>query len=242
MNLLEVIPVIDLRKGDVVHARLGQRAAYRPVRSSLCEGSAPAAVVEGLLGLYPFPTLYAADLDAIEGNGDNLASLTALRRRFPALALWVDAGFRDPDQCLEWLRRDLGDPVLGSETQSGLGSLARLAASPAAGRTVLSLDFADDRFLGPAELLQPALWPSRVIVMTLARVGSGAGPDLARLSRLSVGGFGRRLYAAGGVRDADDLTRLQEAGAAGVLIASALHDGRIGREDLERFAGRPARR
>src|SRR5262249_42767856 len=49
MGLLQIIPVIDLRQGDVVHARLGERARYRPLQSILCEGSAPAAVVEGLM-------------------------------------------------------------------------------------------------------------------------------------------------------------------------------------------------
>jgi Uncharacterized protein related to proFAR isomerase (HisA) len=53
-------------------------------------------VVGGLLGLAAFPTLYVADLDAIEGTGDNEAVLRHLRRRFPRLGLWVDAGFRDP--------------------------------------------------------------------------------------------------------------------------------------------------
>ena len=72
--------------------------------------------------------------------------------------------------------------------------------------------------------------------MTLARVGSGEGPDLARLRQIMVKNPGRRLYAAGGVRDLDDLKGLNDAGAAGVLVASALHDGRIGPDALAHFA------
>ena len=72
--------------------------------------------------------------------------------------------------------------------------------------------------------------------MTLARVGSGEGPDLARLRPDHGENPGHRLYAAGGVRDLDDLKGLSDAGAAGVLVASALHDGRIGPEALARFA------
>src|SRR5262249_61282863 len=104
-------------------------------------------------------------------------------------------------------------------------------------RIILSLDFAGDRFLGPAEHPEPGLWPARVIVMTLARVGSGAGPDLTRLHQVRSQNPGRRIYAAGGVRDATDLRGLSAAGAAGVLVATALHDGRIGHTDLARFAG-----
>ena len=69
--------------------------------------------------------------------------------------------------------------------------------------------------------------------MTLARVGSGAGPDLARFAAIRSVAGGRELYAAGGVRDAADLSALKRAGAAGALIATALHDGRLGRADLE---------
>ena len=68
--------------------------------------------------------------------------------------------------------------------------------------------------------------------MTLARVGSGEGPDLARLRQIMAKNAGRQLYAAGGVRDLDDLKGLSDAGAAGVLVASALHDGRIGPDAL----------
>ena len=238
MDHFEIIPVIDLRGGKVVHARYGQRADYRPISSMLCEGSTPEAVVGGLLALHPFPTLYIADLDAIEDTGDNEPVLHELRRRFPALKLWVDAGFRDAGGCLDWLRRDLGDLVLGSESQADWEGLRRLMASPHAHRIILSFDFAGDHFLGPLGDLDPASWPTRVVVMTLARVGSGEGPDLIRLRQIMAQNGRCRAYAAGGVRDAADLRSLTEAGAAGVLIASALHDGRIGRKELAELAKR----
>ena len=77
---------------------------------------------------------------------------------------------------------------------------------------MLSLDFRGDAFQGPQEILaEPALWPSRVIVMNSARVGSAAGPDLARFSAIRSIAGERALYAAGGVRDARDLSALKAA-------------------------------
>ena len=35
------------------------------------------------------------------------------------------------------------------------------------------------------------------------------------------------IYAGGGVRDDEDLRALEAAGAAGALLATALHEGRI---------------
>jgi phosphoribosylformimino-5-aminoimidazole carboxamide ribotide isomerase len=241
VSLLDVIPVIDLRGGQVVHARFGQRSLYRPLRSILCDGSTPMAVIAGLLRLYPFATAYAADLDAIEGTGSNDDTLRELKKTFPALKLWVDAGFRDASRCHEWLARDIGDLVLGSEAQSDVTTLSRLTASAQAHRIILSLDFAGDRFLGPGDLLKSALWPARVIVMTLARVGSEEGPDLGKLREILRGDHAKHIFAAGGVRNAEDLRNLAAAGAAGVLLASALHSGRIGREEVASLARTLAR-
>jgi phosphoribosylformimino-5-aminoimidazole carboxamide ribotide isomerase len=53
---------------------------------------------------------------------------------------------------------------------------------------------------------------------------------------------GRRIYAAGGVRDAADLAALARAGIAGALVATALHDGRLRRADIDALAAAPASR
>jgi phosphoribosylformimino-5-aminoimidazole carboxamide ribotide isomerase len=103
---------------------------------------------------------------------------------------------------------------------------------------VLSLDFHGDRFAGPSEILaDAACWPDRVIVMTLARVGSGSGPDLARLAEVVARAGARSVYAAGGVRDRADVEALRLAGVAGVLVASALHADKITAGDLKAIAG-----
>jgi phosphoribosylformimino-5-aminoimidazole carboxamide ribotide isomerase len=226
---MQIIPVVDLKQGAVVHARMGERDRYAPIRSTLAEGSVPVDIVAALLHLHPFAALYTADLDAIAGAGDNRGALAAIRVAFPALALWLDAGFNEEAACRLWLDSGPGVLVLGSEAQRDERLLGDLLRSPGADRVILSLDFRGDSFLGPPALLErPALWPRRVIVMTLARVGSGAGPDLARIAALQAGAPDRQLFAAGGVRGPGDLEALRHQGTSGVLVASALHDGRLG--------------
>ena len=68
--------------------------------------------------------------------------------------------------------------------------------------------------------------------MTLARVGSGSGPDLKRLAAIQAVASGRRVFAAGGMRNVADLLALKEAGIAGALVASCLHDGRLTGNDI----------
>jgi phosphoribosylformimino-5-aminoimidazole carboxamide ribotide isomerase len=234
---VKVIPVIDLMHGQVVHAREGRREQYRPLESKLCKGSHPQAVVEALLELYPFRTLYVADLDAIQREGDHMEMLRQVRRRFARVELWVDSGIADGDALARWIRADLGRPVIGSESLGDIEFLSRAIEHGDDAPPVLSLDFAGEVFKGPASLLaDPArYWPRRVLAMNLRRVGSGAGPDLGLIARLRAARPDCEVYAAGGVRSAEDLRAIAAAGGAGALIASAFHDGRLGLAELAEF-------
>ncbi len=226
---MDVIPVLDLKSGQVVHARGGQRDAYRPIVTPLSPSSAPADVLAGLLRLHPFRRLYVADLDAIEGRGSHAALLGDLARAHPGLEIWLDGGMRDAAAVAATLASGLV-PVLGSESQHDATLLRAVRDDP---RVVLSLDFRGAAFQGPAGILaDTALWPRRVIAMTLAAVGAAAGPDLARVEELRRRAGDRAVHAAGGVRDAADLRALAELGTAGALVASALHAGTLDAADL----------
>ncbi|QFR31754.1 HisA/HisF-related TIM barrel protein [Ancylobacter sp. TS-1] len=230
---MELIPVIDLMGGAVVHARRGAREAYRPIETPLSASAAPLDVAGGLLALGAFRTLYVADLDAIAGRGGHDAALGALRARHPGLDLWVDAGEAAPAVLARRAAEGPGRPVVGSES---LVSLDAATAALGAGGGILSLDHGPEGPRGPVELFErPDLWPEAVIVMTLAQVGAGQGPDLDTLDAVLARAGGRRVYAAGGVRDAGDLHALAARGVAGVLLASALHDGRLSRADIAAF-------
>jgi phosphoribosylformimino-5-aminoimidazole carboxamide ribotide isomerase len=230
---MQVIPVLDLKGGVVVHARMGQRDQYRPISTPLSPTSKPIDVARGLLSVYPFGSFYVADLDAIGGSGNNDAVLAELKATFPDRTFWVDNGIADTAGAERWLGADLGDLVLGSETQKDEAVLRRLAKND---RVVLSLDYRGDAFVGPAALLSNVdTWPSRIIAMTLARVGSGLGPDLGRLETIKNAGGGRSVYAAGGVRDVDDLSALADRGIAGALVASCLHDGALAGAQIARL-------
>ncbi len=235
---MDVIPVIDVQHGRAVEAAGGRRADYQPLLTPLAEGSDPVAVALGLRALFAFSLLYVADLDGIEGRGRNAALPGKLAGAWPGVRLWVDDGASPQDAATRLASASSATLVVGSECVKTAEDVAALRSLPR-GRYVLSLDFRDDRFVGPAEVLAEAPhWPDRVIVMTLARVGSGAGPDLQRVGDVIRRAGGRSVYAAGGVRNRADITALIKVGAAGVLVASALHSGALTAGDLEAIAGR----
>lgn len=232
---MQLIPVIDLKGGCVVHARRGARDTYAPLQSPLARSARAEHVVEGFLALAPFPVIYVADIDAITGAGGNGTVIAGLRRAFPEVELWVDAGEASAEAISARAAAGLGVSVVGTESLPDAG---HLRAVRAAGPMLLSLDHDASGPLGPPAVHEDAgLWPERVIVMTLARVGSGAGPDLEALARVAARRADIARFAAGGVRGPDDLEALAEAGTAGVLVASALHDGRIDAAAARRWAG-----
>jgi uncharacterized protein related to proFAR isomerase len=232
---VQVIPVIDLLRGQVVRGIRGERQAYRPIVSRLAEGSAPLAIAAALRAAAPPPrgcppVLYVADLDAIQGGTAQVAVVAELLRAQPDLCLWLDAGFTGP-AAVRALRAALGPaaarlrPVYGSESLASAAALDELAQDPLA---ILSLDTRLERPLDPSGSWQrPGAWPRTVIVMTLDRVGAASGPDLDTFARLRAMAPGRAWIGAGGVRDARDLRAAAHGGAEGWLVASALHDGTL---------------
>jgi phosphoribosylformimino-5-aminoimidazole carboxamide ribotide isomerase len=230
---MEIIPVIDLMNGLAVHARLGRREHYQPLQSPLCRSSDPEAVIDGLLGLHSFRTFYIADLDALMGKTRQTAVVERLRRAFPEISFWVDQGWSEHGDFGFFSVEDNATVVIGSESLSE-ERLPLLAEVPAP--FILSLDFRDGRLLGPECLLdRPGSWPERIILMSLSHVGGTEGPDFARAEDFARRHPRRRFVAAGGVRHEEDLVKFEAMGVAAVLMASALHSGRVDSRVLGRF-------
>ena len=94
---MQLLPVIDLMAGQVVRGVRGERSAYRPIRSSLCESSAPLDLAPRLLARAASDTLYIADLDALMGGKLQFDIIAALldrsgvaRQKYPEQIFFVD--------------------------------------------------------------------------------------------------------------------------------------------------------
>jgi phosphoribosylformimino-5-aminoimidazole carboxamide ribotide isomerase len=242
---MRILPVLDLQGGRVVRGIAGRRHEYAPIRSSLTPSSEPLDIARTFRAQFGLTELYLADLDAIAGAAPALATYQMLLS--DGFALWVDAGVRKaPDA--EPLA-DLAGIVVGLETIAGPATLEELCRRHAE-RVVFSLDLKSGQPLGdvtawqttdPLAIAAKALSAGvrRLIVLDLAQVGTGRGTGTEALcSRLATDPT-VEVYAGGGVREFNDLLRLQARGVRGALIASALHDGRLSRADLEQLTGFP---
>jgi phosphoribosylformimino-5-aminoimidazole carboxamide ribotide isomerase len=255
---LQIIGVLDLLGGLAVHARAGARDRYAPVQNAagwpIDPGNARtlAEIYTDVLGI---SQIYAADLDGIlhrrpqDDMTRGLASLSA--------PLWLDAGIRSVDDARRAIALGVSRVIVGLETLPSFDLLSDICAAVGGDRVAFSLDLHDGEPLitsgaggddaarvdnaarvgdaqTPEEIaaLAAISGANTVIVIDLARVGTGRGIDVGLLSRIRSAVPGPSLVAGGGVRGWDDLVLVARTGCDAALVATALHTGAISAEQI----------
>jgi len=238
---VRVVGVIDLKGGHAVHARGGRRDSYAPVgmaAGSSVNGDA-VALGRAYVDTLGVRELYVADLDAIERGVSAmhrgvLGELAAL-----GVPLWVDAGTSTAADVAAVLDAGARTVIVALETLATFEALDAICLESGGERIAFSLDLRlgepvrapNDLAAGSsaAELAVRAAdaGVGSVIVLDLARVGTGAGIDLHMMDDIRRAAPRVTLLAGGGVRDSGDLRALAAVGCDGALVATALLSGRI---------------
>jgi phosphoribosylformimino-5-aminoimidazole carboxamide ribotide isomerase len=183
-----------------------------PLRSSLVQGCEPVAVARALCAICRTTTVHVADLDALGGNPIDEATLAGLAS---VAATWVDAGATTPQRAAALARVGVARNVVGTESigpEALPGGLFAMSAPP----LVLSVDLRNGRLISPdlAESRPAAAAPlarmlrvRELLVIDLARAGTGSGPPLVAVAELAAALPEVAIYAGGGVRDQADPAR-----------------------------------
>jgi len=237
---MRLIPVLDLKGGQVVRGVGGRRDEYRPIQSQIVRSSDPVDVAGALRKEFGFREFYIADLDAIAGGPPHEDVVRELVHR--DLRLLVDAGLRDVAAGRELLDAGVSRVVAALETSPGPDHLRALLDALGPDRVTFSLDLKAGALLtagdgwdggatGSASAVAARVLECGVrslIVLDLAGVGEGRGvPTLELCRAVREMSPDVELITGGGVRGVKDLDALQAVGVDGVLIASALHDGSL---------------
>jgi phosphoribosylformimino-5-aminoimidazole carboxamide ribotide isomerase len=239
---MRLLPVLDLQDGLVVRGVGGRRREYRPIVSRLTTSCRPLDVARAFRDHFGLAEIYLADLNAIAGAPAAVDTCAALKA--DGFRLRVDAGVRGVAEARPLALAGIEGIVAGLETLAGPTALEELCREFGGDCVHFSLDLKDGRPLGntagwqaadPWAIAEQAVRAGvgSVIVLDLARVGGNGGTGTESLCRRLAGAFpDLEVVAGGGVRGQDDLQRLKDCGVKAVLVASALHDGRLRREHL----------
>jgi phosphoribosylformimino-5-aminoimidazole carboxamide ribotide isomerase len=247
---MQLLPVVDILNGIVVHAVAGRRHQYRPITSRLTPYYEPIAVANAIRDTFGLSELYVADLDGILKQRPNHSVHQALLDE--GFQLLLDPGIREIAE-LERLNPAI-DLVVALETCRSPDELSQIVRQWQ--RVTFSVDMINGRLQRPvlddtsSETTSPTSeqWNevaeecvrqavngnvTSIIALDLADVGMATGGSTDAVCRFIRQEFPTmRLVTGGGVRGPEDLCRLKNLHVNAVLVASALHDGRICREDL----------
>ena len=225
--MFRIIFVLDILNGIVVHAVRGERAKYRPVENSrISESSDPFDMI-CIIG----PSqVYIADLDHIQGFGDNFGVIERISRKTNTM---VDIGVKnmgDVRKCAS-----IADTVIiGTETAS-LDIIER-ASIEFPGRINVSIDMKNgvvltkDRNMDvtPEELIRKLneFDLKDIIILDLSKVGTSTGINTDLLKEMA-GISEHKILVGGGIKDLDEIVVLKGLGIDGALVATAVHNGKI---------------
>lgn len=238
---MRIIPVMDLMDGKVVHATAGRREEYEPVESQIADSPDPLSVASAFqkLGL---EELYIADLNAIRSNGDNLNSIDRLTS-CTHMEVMVDGGFRSAADVDPYVLKGISKPVLATETLESYEEIDKTRNNFGI-PLVASIDMKERKVVARTprmslsfpELVQKFSEKrvAEILLLSLNRVGTSTGPAekiLAEALELTT----VPLLVGGGISTVEDILRLEEVGASGVLLATALHEETVGEEDIASF-------
>ena len=237
---IELIPAIDIIEGKCVRLSQGnyssktvysenplevaqrfQDVGIRRLHLVDLDGAASNHIVN-----YKILEQIASHTDLISDFGGGLKSDEDLRIAFECGATMVTGGssaVKDPDIFKSWLRKYGSERIiLGADVRDG-----KIAVHGWKEESELELL----PFVGG--FMEEGI--DKVICTDIQRDGMLQGPATKLYQEILDKYSDLFLIASGGVRDMDDILRLQEAGIPAVIFGKALYEGYITVKDLERF-------
>jgi phosphoribosylformimino-5-aminoimidazole carboxamide ribotide isomerase len=225
----EVIPAVDVQDGEVVQLVQGERGTGKRYGD-------PAAAARRWVEAGA-QTLHLVDLDgAFEGERQNAAAIDSILESVD-VATQLGGGIRTRDDAVGLLERGVDRVILGTAAVENPDLVAEISdVHP--GAVMVSLDARDGEVVvsGWTERtgLDPAAAAARyeelgagAILFTDVDVeGQLAGVQTDLLSRV-VEAVDVPVVASGGVATLDDVRALRDAGAAAVVVGTALYEGRF---------------
>ena len=220
-----VIPAIDVRAGRAVRLLRGNPNEETAYDDDPVEVAARFQE-EGAR------RLHVIDLDAALDEGANRDTIRDICRSV-VLPVQVGGGIRTLEDVAAVLEIGAGRVILGTSAALDPGFVAR-AVEEFAERILVAVDVRGGLAMvkgwreegPPVEEVIPALNDAgtpRYLVTAIARDGTLDGPDL-RLYRHVLGLTDRPIIASGGVRSADDIWALRDAGCEAAVTGKALYE------------------
>jgi phosphoribosylformimino-5-aminoimidazole carboxamide ribotide isomerase len=229
---LQLIPAIDLMKGEIVRLTHGDpetAKVYDQFGGPL--ETAKKWKAEGAT------KLHIIDLDAALGNENNLSIIAEIAENVD-LPIQVGGGIRSIDSVEKVLKLGVSQVILGALAFSNPKAVTQIQQRFGTESVIVALDNRSGKIMvegwktatsiGMKEALEKfaALGVKTFLVTSITKDGTLSGPDLGTL-REACQYPNVEVIAAGGIGGLNDLVVLKRLGVSGAVIGKALYERRF---------------
>jgi phosphoribosylformimino-5-aminoimidazole carboxamide ribotide isomerase len=231
-----VVPAVDMQDGEVVQLVQGERGTERKYGDPV--DAATRWVDEGA------DTLHLVDLDgAFEGARANADAVDSVLDATD-VSVQVGGGIRTADDAIDLLDRGVDRVILGTAAVENPDIVGEIAAEYGDG-VMVSLDakggevvvegWTEGTGMDPVEAAQRYvdLGAAAILFTDVDVEGRQEGVRTEPVRKLA-DSVDIPVIASGGVATVDDVRALKQAGAAGVVVGTALYEGSFTLEEAKR--------
>ena len=229
---MEVIPAIDLSDGKCVRLYKGEKGTETIYYDNPLE-ALDFWIEKGA------KRLHFVDLDGAWGSNKNKELLNKMILKASGLVkIQIGGGIRSIDDALKLIENGVDRVIIGTLAVKNPEKIEQLAKKIGSEHIIVALDYKDEKiathgwteqtnkdpFLFGKEIEK--LGAGFVLFSSVEADGAFTGPDFKNIEKM-VNSVNIPVYAAGGVRNEEDIIQLKRIGAHGVIVGKAFYEFKL---------------
>lgn len=230
---MEIIPAVDISNGKCVRLYKGLKGTetiyfddpLRAINFWIEKGA---------------ERLHLIDLDGAWGSETNkLIFQNLLKRASNKIKIQVGGGIRTIEAALELIRFGADRLILGTFALKNPIGLKKLTQMIGFDKIIVAIDYKNQKIAvkGWTEMTErnpltfgreiEKLGVNYVLFSSIEADGTLGGPDFSYIKKMMATVKKTQIYVAGGVRNIEDIEKLEEIGVMGVIIGKAFYEHSI---------------
>ena len=229
---MEVIPAIDLSDGKCVRLYKGEKGTEIVYYDNPLE-ALDFWIEKGA------KRLHFVDLDGAWGFNKNKELLKKMISKASELVkIQIGGGIRTIDDAIKLIESGVDRVIIGTLAVKNPEKIEELAKKIGSEHIIVALDYKDEKIATHGWTEQtdkdPFLFGKKIeklgagfiLFSSVEADGAFTGPDLKNIKKM-VRSVNIPVYAAGGVRNEEDIINLEDSGVHGVIVGKAFYEQKL---------------
>ena len=229
---MEVIPAIDISDAKCVRLYKGKKGTEKVYFEDPLEALA-FWIEKGA------KRIHFVDLDGAWGSNKNKELLNKMIQKASGqLKIQIGGGIRSIDAAIKLVEEGVDRVIIGTLAVNNPEVIKSLAEKIGSERIIVALDYKEDKIATHGWTEQTdknpfsfgkkieELGAGFILFSSVEADGAFVGPDLKNVEKM-VNSVAIPVYAAGGVRNEEDINQLQKIGVQGVIVGKAFYENKL---------------